>query len=469
MKTQNNIKRFFKTSLAYFIGSILTKIIAFLLIPIYTSALKPEEFGSYDLVISIINIVSPLAFIQIWDGIFRFSFDKDENRHKNYIINNGIFISFIGIFVFIVFDLFLYFIYPEYINVWVFIYGILYSFEYIYTVIARVNMDNVLFSLSGVVNSLIAAIMNIILIKYLKVGVNSLYIAASAGIILQIIIIETKYKPLKNLNISDINKKCLTELIKFSFPLCISAISYWMLNGFSKVLISEKLGIYENGLYAIANKFSGLILLIVGVFQFAWNEYIYVLSVTDKKEEIYQKGIRFIFTVNIIASIIFMFISKILFIFLVDKQYFEAIYLIPVSIWGVSMSSFASFTGTLFLAGKKSNIMLYTTLISVLFNVILSFLLISKYKLFGALISLGIALSVMVISRLLVLYNQYKIKLSFNNYLIFILFVFSIILFYFNNSLLYSFICIISFMAISLFFIKNELQLVINMLLRREK
>ena len=95
------IKQFFKTLLVFFTGNVMSKLIALFLLPLYTSQLLPEQMGNYDIVMSIINLVAPIAFLQIWDGMFRFAFDYKENDSKYKIVNNSIIVSFAGIIAYL--------------------------------------------------------------------------------------------------------------------------------------------------------------------------------------------------------------------------------------------------------------------------------------------------------------------------------------------------------------------------------
>ena len=71
----DNITRFIKTSVVFFLGNILSKLVSILLLPIYTSKLLPEQYGEYDLVITLVNLFTPVAFFQIWEGMYRYAFD----------------------------------------------------------------------------------------------------------------------------------------------------------------------------------------------------------------------------------------------------------------------------------------------------------------------------------------------------------------------------------------------------------
>ena len=72
----------------------------FLLVPIYTSILSTEEYGSYDLAVSTATLLFPILTLNIVDAVMRFSMDKDYSKEKIACIGMK-FISFSVIFFFI--------------------------------------------------------------------------------------------------------------------------------------------------------------------------------------------------------------------------------------------------------------------------------------------------------------------------------------------------------------------------------
>ena len=51
------------------IGNFSSKILVFLLVPLYTSVLSTYEYGIYDLVISTVSLLYPLLTLNITDAI----------------------------------------------------------------------------------------------------------------------------------------------------------------------------------------------------------------------------------------------------------------------------------------------------------------------------------------------------------------------------------------------------------------
>lgn len=409
------IKRFFSTTMVYFTGNVLSKLVVFFLLPLYTAKINPEQYGVYDLVIAFVNLIAPIIFIQIWDGMFRVSFDYPDNKDKYKIISNSLLVCLLGGIVYTaIFAIVQHLLYIEY-AVYVFLYGLLYSIYYMYGYICRVFLDNKLYVVSGLVNTLLTAIINVILILAFNWDVKSLYLAPAIGMFVQILIVELKYKAIKNFKFNYINKNEITKMIKFSAPLCLAAISYWLLNGFSKVLITNILGASENGLFAIATRFSSMVVLIMTVFQYAWNELAYLMSNDENRVKIYNTCIDLLFKFVILGSAGVCIVIKLIFPYIINEQYSLALYIIPATIIGSMMNSMSDFIGTLFMTEKKTNNIMYSTMIAAAINIVLGIVLTKAFELHGATIALLIAFTLLMIIRLIKAKKQFNIDYKLQN------------------------------------------------------
>ena len=96
----DRIKNFIKNAGIYLIGSVFSKLIAFILLPLYTNCLMPDVMGEYDYAVTLMSFAAPVCFFQIWDAMFRFSFDYADENLKRKVVNNAFFVSFLGIFLY---------------------------------------------------------------------------------------------------------------------------------------------------------------------------------------------------------------------------------------------------------------------------------------------------------------------------------------------------------------------------------
>ena len=61
------------------IGQLSSKIFTFLLLPVYTSMLTTEDFGTIDALLTIINLVLYFVTLQIENAVFRFVIENRNN------------------------------------------------------------------------------------------------------------------------------------------------------------------------------------------------------------------------------------------------------------------------------------------------------------------------------------------------------------------------------------------------------
>ena len=64
------------------LSSFATRLLSFFLVPLYTSVLSTEEYGTYDLVNTTISLFFPILTLDIQEAVLRFSLDKDSNPKK---------------------------------------------------------------------------------------------------------------------------------------------------------------------------------------------------------------------------------------------------------------------------------------------------------------------------------------------------------------------------------------------------
>ena len=427
-------KSFFKTAGIYFLGNAFTKLVSFFLLPLYTNKIDPASYGEYNLIISIINIVVPVCFLSIWDSVFRFSFDYESEDGKNKAFKIGLPMMLIGTLLIVAITIPTYFVFGYKYPLLVCLYAIMSAYQYYYTVLARSLKHNGLFVASGCANSLISILINIVLIVVFHRGIESFYISYSIGVVVQLLIIEIRDHFLVRL-IKTKREKGIKQYFKFSIPVTLSSISNWLLVGLTQVFITSILGKYFNGLYSVAGKFSTVLVLGVGVFQFAWNETAYDLSREEDKMCKYKSGIDSILKVSILITAIVIPLVKILYPFMVDKQYHESLQIVPILLFGTMANCYASFLGTVFLAEKKSSVILYTTIFAGIVNVGLEFLLIRQFQLIGATMSLSISYLLFAVIRMTLLKKLYNISPNIMCIFLIVLIAYSVFAFYFTDSI----------------------------------
>ncbi|GAH48351.1 unnamed protein product, partial [marine sediment metagenome] len=72
------------------LATIISRLITFILTPIYTRYFNPQEFGIYSLITMAISIIGPLCMIGTSDALFRLYFDNSDLSYQRKLISTGL-------------------------------------------------------------------------------------------------------------------------------------------------------------------------------------------------------------------------------------------------------------------------------------------------------------------------------------------------------------------------------------------
>ena len=411
----NRKKELVKNTIIISIGKFSTKIVSFLLLPLYTSILLPAEKGQVDLLNRISLFLIPIITLQMDEALFRFLIDsKNDNEKKNVFSQLMIFslISSIGwsILIFIVGNILNY----EYTN-WLIVYCLA---SFIYTVVngfLRGEGNFKMYSLLAFINSLINISLNVLFLAVLKTGLTGMFLSyiiasISTGIFGFIYLKAYRLVSLK------LDKIKMREMIKYSLPLVPSSISWGIITLTDSLVITTRLGSSMNGIYSTSNTFPTIMNTVYGFFNTSWRESASRALDDEKRNDfyisVYLTVRRLLMGVSLLIIAFLPFIYKIL----INEKYHAGYIYIPFMVLSVYCSNLASFSSGIFSAYKDTKILAPTTFVAAVINLALNFLLIDKIGLFAPI--LGTLTSYIVIN----LYRNYRLRkyvvLPFDKYMI---------------------------------------------------
>ena len=64
------------------IGQFSSKLLVFLLLPLYTSLLLPEEYGVFDLLVTSVTLLTPIFTLTVAESVLRFCLDNNYDERK---------------------------------------------------------------------------------------------------------------------------------------------------------------------------------------------------------------------------------------------------------------------------------------------------------------------------------------------------------------------------------------------------
>lgn len=445
-----------KNTLILSIGLLGSKILSLLLIPLYTFKLLPEDYGKVDMLQSITNLLIPIITLQLGSAIFRFLITETKIEQKRVIISSSFIVVILNIIASIFFILLFHFFMPiPYIIYFIFLIATCCLFN-IFIEIIRGLSHTVEYSFFNFFLVSLSAILNILFIYHLGMQGDAILLAAIIANTITILLI------LKKINVSlYISRYCfrkdiLTKLCAYSSCLIPNAVSWWIVNTSSRLLIVYYCGAYYNGIFAIANKIPAIYNNIYMVYILALTESIAkVMTDNDKEKYIQVVSLRSFKILSSICILVISFIS-VFFDFIIGSQFSDSyihILLLMLANW---FCSIAAIYGAVFTAYMDSKTVGLTTLYGALISILINLLFISNFGLYAASISSLVAYFVILTTRRFYIFKMLKHNIfDYDHNIIYLLILTSIIYVFASRN-----IKILTFIAICLWFLYTNKEII---------
>ena len=390
----NREKKLLKNTIILTVGNILTKLITFFLLPLYTRFLSVEEYGLVDLLNTLVSLLLPIVTFQIEQGVFRKLIDlriNDNENLQNEYISTGLFsiiencILFLLIFVPISF-----FIHSKYkyflaVNLLAFI------FASYFQQVARGYGDNKKYATSSVVSAFVTIVFSVILLAFFNWGAEGMLLATIIGQVACIIYLLISMNIFKKIKLSLISKNIKKELFKYSIPLIPNSISWWVFNASDRIIVNFILGLTSVGILAASHKFSGLYITVYNIFHLGWLESVSEHVNDEDFEDYFNK--MFNIVVFLFASISLTIVASMPFIYflLIDKKFAAGYGLVPISMLGSIFNVVLAIDTAIYVAKKNTKAIANTAIISAIINIVVHLCLIKFIGLYAAMISTAVA------------------------------------------------------------------------------
>lgn len=431
-------KELIKNTIIILLGKFCTQFLSFFLLPLYTSILSANEYGIYDLIVTYVALFVPVISLQMEMAIFRELIDVRSNCEKtSKIISSGIYsvvlqfiICLIGYYLI---SIFINIPYKNYI-----ILNILaVMVSSVFMQIARGLGKNVEYSISSVIAGVSTILLNILFLVVLKFNVDGMIISAILSNIFAAIYIFISCKLYKKIKYSSVSKQTIHKLLKYSLPLVPNGLIWWIINVSDRTIISIFLGTGANGIYAVSNKFSSILMQIFNIFNLSWTESASLHINDEDKNEFFSGVFNKTLKYSLVVCLLIIVALPFLFNILISQSYSEAYIYIPILLVGMIFNIIVSFLGSIYVAKKLTKEVAKTSFGAGVLNILINVFLVKYIGIFAAAISTVFAFLIMSIFRIVDIQKYVKLKINFKEFsVVLLLFLISLLLYYFNNTLI---------------------------------
>ena len=378
-------KRLLSNTVIFAIGTFSSKLLVFLLMPLYTWALNPTEFGTADLIIQTGNLLLPLVSLGIVNAIIRFGLDKSVN--KSDVFSTGL-ITIIG--GFLVLALFapligkISVISGHALLVYVFIF--MSSLRSLCSQFVRAKGYVRLYALDGILSTTTTILFNVLFLVVFHLGITGYVLATVCSDALSSVFLFIAASLWKYVKFQRINKRTATDMLKYSIPLIPNMICWWITNSSDKFIVAYMSGNGANGLLTAAYKLPTIVVLVSSIFMDAWQ----MSAITEEKnrEHFFTKvfkvygGMLFMVASGII--LLSQVLMKCLTFIAKGDSYGEAWKYVPFLVMATVFSCFVTFLGSIYTVEKKSVTSMLTMAAGAAANIALNILLIPVMGVNGA-------------------------------------------------------------------------------------
>lgn len=461
----SNKSRLIKNTFIYAIGNLGVKILAFLIVPLYTYYILPKDLGNYDLAISTISLLMPVVTMQLSDAVLRWLLDEAQDEDivisstMSALWRNLLLALIVGIPVMLFFKI---------------EYGILILLLFIsmciYNVLQQITRGvghNKLYAMMGIVYSGLMLSMNFVQIVYLGNGVKGLLLSQLLAAVATSIIMCTIQPQVRKSIFKKGSKETQKAMIKYAIPLVPNTINWWIVNVSNRYIIRFFIGATATGIYAISNKFPTVISLFTSIFNLAWQESAIKEFNNGGRDgfysEVFEKYYTYLFTLVICLIPFTKFISP----YIINERYADSWRYTSFLYMGMIFSAFSSFLGTGYQSSKHTKGAFHTTNMAAIANVVINIMLIKFIGLYASCIATFFAYLLLFFVRLVDTKKYFNLKVKWKKFrVLFLIAIIYAILIFFTNSavdIALTLIGIVTFLLVN----RKDLILIVKQIIKK--
>lgn len=392
------------------VGKMLSRLLVFFMIGIYTSCLTQAEYGTAELITSMANLLIPLACVGINEGIFRTAAAKEGDKEA--FFTNGLLVYGVGSVAFLALSPLVGLIPVFAGSVWLIAAYVVVS--NLHTVVAQYLCAigrTKLFAGQGILNTALVIGFNILFLPVLDFGVTGYILStilADLTTTLFLILFTRLWRAVKPKSIS---WETVREMLRFSLPLVPTTICWWITGVSDRFMVEAMCSPELNGLYSVAYKIPNLLIYAISIFDSAWK-----LSVSSEEDgveartDFYTRVWRIYTTLAFLGGGALILTCRLFAGLLFAGDFVQAWVYIPILTYATVFCALCTFLSSVYFASKKTMWSMITAIVGAALNVTLNFLLIPKFQAFGASVATFASYFVVCILRLITTHHLIPFK-----------------------------------------------------------
>ncbi|MDQ2985003.1 MAG: lipopolysaccharide biosynthesis protein [Actinomycetota bacterium] len=288
------IKRLTQQSAIYGLGGLVSRVIAVLLLPLYTHYLSGRDYGRVETLIALNAILVALLRLGITSAFFRFYFDHpDDERKRVTVVRTSFWFTMAMATVGLAAGWLLapeiaaalnlghgqaWLVRASFVALWAQM-----NYEQL-TSLFRVEQRPVLFSVATIANLLITVAATVVLVVGFHERAMGVVVGNTIGTLAVFFVLLAYRRYQLGL---EFDRNLFRAMNRFGMPLVPAQIAIWALNFGDRFFLAKLKGQAEVGHYSIGARIASTVVLALTAFRMAWPAFAYSIEDEDEAKRTY--------------------------------------------------------------------------------------------------------------------------------------------------------------------------------------
>jgi len=401
MALSGQLKRLGKHSAIYGLGGLVSRILAVLLLPLYTHFLSSSDYGQIETLVAMVTVLTIILRFGISSAFFRFYFDADDDAGRRIVLRTSFWFTMAMATVGLVAVVALarpisngLFGDPDAANLvrasavalWAQM-----NYEQL-TSLFRVEERSVAFVIASLTNVALTVGGTVLLVVVLDRGPLGVIVGNFTGTLLVYLSLLGYRREQLGLQL---DRSLLRRMNHFGMPLVPSALLLWVTNFSDRFFLVKLTDTSEVGLYSVGVRIASAMVLLLTAFRTAWPAFAYSIRNDDEAKRTYAWVLTYLVVVSTWIATALTLLSPWLVRWLTAPAFSSASRVVgPLAFAAVSFGGFIVLSIGIGRA-RRTQFNWVITGIAAAVNVALNLALIPAYGMMGAAIATVAAYTVM--------------------------------------------------------------------------
>lgn len=401
MTLGTQLRRLGSQSVIYGLGGLVSRILAVLLLPLYTRYLTTDDYGRVETLVALTTVLAIVLRLGISSAFFRFYFDSEDAAARRLVLRTSFWFTMgmataglaAGLALAAPVSELLFgdtsdtgLVRAAFVGLWTQM-----NYEQL-TSLFRVEQRPVAFVSASLTNIVITVGATVLLVVVLEQGPTGVIVGNFVGTLVVYAALVGYRREQLGLQL---DRRLLREMNRFGLPLVPSALFLWVTNFSDRLFLGQLADVAEVGLYSVGVRVASAMVLLLTAFRLAWPAFAYSIRDDDEARRTYAYVLTYLVLLSTWAAVGLALLSPWLVDLLAADAFAESSRVVgPLAFAAVP---FAGYIVVVIGVGrtKRTQFNWVVTGLAAAVNVALNLLLIPAYGMMGAAVATVAAYAVM--------------------------------------------------------------------------